>query len=782
MIPMRNFFITLFLFQVTITGYTQTTGIGQWREHLPYSQCIAVKEVGSKIYCATPYSIFYYDKEDNSIQRFSKINGLSDIGISTMNYNAAYNTLVIAYTNANIDLIKNNTIINMSDIKRSSILGNKTINDIYFIGQYAYLSCGFGIVVLDVVKEEIHDTYYIGANGGQVNVHGLTKNDQDTLFAATEHGVYLAYAKNPNLANYQSWKLDTRLNTALKYDHIITFNGQVVVSQYQASPKGDSLFRNANGKWTKWVLDVSNPVEHFESTYGKLVISFNYFVKYYTQDFNYDNGVYSYEQIGPSPTDAIFDNSGLIWIADNNVGLGSLDTTNGHYNPIGLSGPLSSLVFASTSFGSDVYVVPGGRDLSYTPNYNNAAIYHYDGSSWNNITASTDPGLAGVTDLCTISVDPSDSKRVYSGSFFRGLLELYNGKVVARFGVGNSTLQHHSADTDTSDVRVSGTAFDSDGNLWVVNSHNNYCISRYCRSCSASTQWTGYNVPIIQQDDLGQMIVDNSNQKWVVMRIAGSITSPLLVFKEDAANPADSKSILLSQQVGNGNIPGQYVYAIAVDKNGEVWVGTEAGIGVFFNPENIFTGQDFDAQQILVQQGLYVQYLMENEKVTAIAVDGANRKWIGSEGGGLYLFSADGTKQIEHFTTDNSPLFSNNILALAIEPETGEVFIGTDQGLISYKGTATEGGDKFSNVYAYPNPVKEDYDGLIGIKGLVSNAQVRITDISGNLIFSTQANGGLAIWDGKNFSGRKATSGVYLVYAGNDTGTEKIVTKILIIH
>ena len=165
-----------------------------------------------------------------------------------------------------------------------------------------------------------------------------------------------------------------------------------------------------------------------------------------------------------------------------------------------------------------------------------------------------------------------------------------------------------------------------------------------------------------------------------------------------------------------------------------------------------------------------------------MAVDGANRKWIGTEGGGLYLFSEDGTKQIYHFTTENSPLLSDNILALAIGPETGEVFIGTDQGLVSFRGTATEGTEDFSCVYAYPNPVKEDYDGLIGIKCLMTNAQVRITDIEGNLIFSTKAEGGEAVWDGKNFDGRKAKTGVYLVYASNDKGTQKIVTKILIIH
>ncbi len=779
---MRNSIISLFLFLVMITGFAQTTGIGQWRDHLPYSNCIAVKEVGSRIYCATPYSIFYYDKEDNSIQRINKINGLSDIGISAMNYNTTYNTLVIAYTNANIDLIKNNTIINIADIKRTSILGNKTINDIYFIGQYAYLSCGFGIVVLDVEKEEIHDTYYIGTNGGQINVFGLTKDDHDTLFAATERGVYLAYAKSSNLANYQSWKKDIRLapnNPNAKYDNIITFNGQVVVSQFRSTPAGDTLYRYSNGQWTKWVMDFSSPVSHMEASHGKLVISCDHFVKYFDQDFNLINGIYSYNGAYPSPSDAVFDAGGLIWIADKNAGLVFLDQ-NGAFTPINLSGPLTSLVFGMTAFGNDIYVVPGGRDPGYSPLFPMPTeIYHYNNASWTNFTPLTDPNLGQLFDLCTVSVDPSDPRRIYVGSWGRGLAELYDGKMVNRYGYWNSTLKNHS-ESDTSDIRVGGTAFDSDGNLWVVNSHNNNCISRYCKNCNP--QWTGYNVPIIGNDDLGQLIIDHNNQKWVVMRILTSVPGSLLVFKEDPTTPANNKYIMLNQQPGSGNIPGQAVFAMAVDKNGQVWVGTEKGIGVFFNPENIFTGQGFDAQQILVQQGAYVQYLMENEKVTALAVDGANRKWIGTEGGGLYLFSEDGTKQIYHFTTENSPLLSDNILVLAIDPETGEVFIGTDQGLVSYKGTATEGDDNFSCVYAYPNPVKEDYDGLIGIKCLVTNAQVRITDIEGNLIFSTKAEGGQAVWDGKNFNGRKAKSGVYLVYAGNNTGTQKIVTKILIIH
>jgi ligand-binding sensor domain-containing protein len=207
------------------------------------------------------------------------------------------------------------------------------------------------------------------------------------------------------------------------------------------------------------------------------------------------------------------------------------------------------------------------------------------------------------------------------------------------------------------------------------------------------------------------------------------------------------------------------------------------GICVFYSPENFFIpGQNFDAQQILVQEGSYTQYLLENEMVTAIAVDGANQKWIGTDRGGVFLFSPDGTKKIYHFTIDNSPLFSNRITALAINPLTGEVYIGTDKGIISFKSTATEGGDTFSDVYAYPNPVKEGYTGYIAIKGLVQDAEVKITDISGRLIFATKASGGQAIWDGKNFSGKRAKTGVYLVMASNSDGSEKIVTKILIIN
>lgn len=765
--------LVLFGFVSSFASFSQQIGIGEWRDELPYFQCISVTEAGSRIYAATPYAIFYFDRGDNSIQRYTKITGLSDIGISTINYNKDYNTLLIAYSNANIDLIKNNVIINISDIKRKIILGNKTINRIYFIGKYAYLCCGFGIVVLDIDKEEISDTYYIGPNGSSINVFGLTKDDHDTLFAATEKGIFLASYNNPNLANYSSWLSDSRLDTNSSYTAVVSFNGEVVINKRKTYPSHDTLFRYSNGTWTLWNLGLSNTVMNLETGYNFIIVSYDYFVHGFNTDFAKVIDIYNYNPGGPSPNDAIPGAGSTIWVGDNYSGMVENDLTTQAFRSINLSGPLTAIVFSTTISGNDLYIAGGGYDNSYVPLFNTAQIYHFDNSNWNNLSSVNTPGLGIVHDIVTVTVDKNDTKRVYAGSWGRGLVELYDGKVVNRYVENNSTLRHHTAVTDTSDIRVGGTAMDSQGNLWVVNTHNDSCLSK-----KSGSKWTGYYIPQAHESDLGQLLIDRNDQKWIVMRVGNISTSSLLV---TPANPLDAQAKTLNSSVGNGNIPGSNVFAMAEDLDGQIWIGTEQGIAVCYTPENLFNGQDFDFQRILVQQGSYTQYLLENETVTAIAVDGANQKWIGTDRGGIFLFSPDGTKQIYHFTEDNSPLFSNRITSIAINKE-GEVFIGTDKGMISFRSMATPGGDTNENVYAYPNPVKEGYSGLIAIKGLVTDAQVRITDINGTLICSTKAHGGQAIWDGKNFNGKKAKTGVYLVFASNDSGSAKVVTKILIIN
>jgi ligand-binding sensor domain-containing protein len=768
----RYFLTSLLLLSAFIAALAQQVPIGQWRDQLPYTLVNSVTDAGTRIYASTPYAVFYYDKEDNSVVRITKISGLSDIGISTINYNQEYKTLVIAYTNANIDLIKNNTVINISDIKRKPILGNKTINNIFFIGKDAYLSCGFGIVVLDIDKEEFRDTYYIGKDGSQVNVLAMAKTSQDTLFAATEKGIYKAYANDPNLSNFASWKTDSRIDVNAKYNTITSFAGKIFVNKKTASPN-DTIYEFSNGAWTRWDQEFYNPVMHLGSNDKYLVVTYNYYVN----AFNTNLELYTKVSAAYYPQAAISDKDGIFWVGDTYSGLVSYNPANTAINHVNLSGPLSSLAFSMTSRGNDLYIAPGGRDGSFGYIWTQPQIYHFNNTDWTNVAGGDNPLMYMTHDVVCIAIDPNNSRHVFAGTYGSGLLELYDDSVTRRFTYGNSSLQNHSK-SDTSDIRVGGVAFDKNGDLWVSTSHNNNCVS-----LKRGDSWKSFNIPVNNENDLGFMIIDKHGQKWIQMRYGTMNSNSILVFTDNGTpdNPADDMSRLLNSSPGSGNIPGTTVLTMAEDKKGEIWVGTEKGLGVFYSPESIFSGDNFDAQQILVTQGLNVQYLLENETVTAIAVDGANQKWIGTDRGGVYLFSEDGTKQIYHFTAENSPLLSDRVTCITLNQD-GDVFFATDKGVISFRAIATPGGETNENVFAFPNPVKENFDGYIAVRGLVNNAQVRFTDINGVLVYATRAEGGQAVWDGKNFNGKKARTGVYLVYAANDDGTEKVVTKILIIN
>jgi hypothetical protein len=233
----------------------------------------------------------------------------------------------------------------------------------------------------------------------------------------------------------------------------------------------------------------------------------------------------------------------------------------------------------------------------------------------------------------------------------------------------------------------------------------------------------------------------------------------------------------------NGSIPGSNVFAMAEDQDGEIWIGTDEGIAIFYTPDQVLTTQSVNAERPLVNFDGYVQYLLETEIVTSIDVDGANRKWVGTDRAGVFLLSADGTEQVYHFTEDNSPLFSNNITDLAVNQETGEVFFGTAKGMIAFKGTATGPSENFDdNVHAFPNPVKSDYFGDIGIDGLMNNSIVKITNVSGSVVYETRSEGGRAVWNGNDMHGNRVKSGVYLVFVSSENGEEKVATKILFLN
>jgi hypothetical protein len=277
------------------------------------------------------------------------------------------------------------------------------------------------------------------------------------------------------------------------------------------------------------------------------------------------------------------------------------------------------------------------------------------------------------------------------------------------------------------------------------------------------------------------VVIDRNGYKWLILI---DRTQGVLVFDEgDIDIPGDERYWVITQS--NSALPTNQTNSIEVDLNGNVWVGTTLGPVVFENcGDRIFQGQCFGNQPLVDQDG-DLDLLLGTEDILSIAVDGGNRKWFGTRNG-IFVQSSNGQEEIYRFTKENSPLLDNTILDMAINPIDGEVFIGTAQGLISYRGVATEGGDSFDeNVKAFPNPVRPEYTGPIAIKGLARDSEVKITDIRGRLIYQTNSVGGQAIWDGGDYNGRKAAPGVYLVFANTEETfgrPPRAVTKIVIVR
>lgn len=776
MLRIYNFFFAAILTLFSIPVLAQGLAIGEWRTHLPYQKVIDIDVVGSKVYAATPYDLFVFDNTDNSISLLNKVNGLSDIGVSAIRYNPGNDVLLVAYSDANVDLIFQDKIVNISDIKDKDLIGNKTIYDITFIGNYAYLACGFGIVVLDTDREEVFDTYLIGPNGSFVNVYDITLfNNQ--LFAATESGVYYASLDSPNLADFNEWTKDLRLiHPSLRYNHIEAFGGKILLNYTKNTFNADTLFIFDGTSWDYFEKTNNSRRSMLRAYDTELLVCNNYNVSIYNEQYIQTSSIYRPGEYTIEPQAVAMSSDGSYWIGDRTKGMiKSTNTFDGEL--IMPNGPGTINVYEMKASGDQVWVASGGRASNWAKLYMVDGVFSFDGSQWTTHNRLNTEAFDTISDFVSVAIDPLSTNKAYIGSWQDGVIEFVDNELNDIYSRNNSSLQPWIADPNL--VNISGLGFDSYNNLWAANTGATNLLSMR----TPSGEWTSFNLGSTASGiDIANMIIDQNNYKWIIRRQEGM----LMVFNDNNTwdTQADDAVKVLSSATGNGAIPGNQVLSMAVDQDGAVWVGTDAGPAIFFSPERIFQqGQNYDAQRILVPRNDgsgQADYLLGSEKILSIAVDGANNKWFGTENG-AFLMSPDGLEQLEYFNTDNSPLLSNTINSIAIT-ENGEVFFGTSNGIISFKGEATPGGPTNSDVYAYPNPVRPNYTGPVAIKGLVSNALVKITDLSGVLVSQTRAEGGQAIWDGKTLNNENVAPGIYLVFVTDDLGIETLVTKIMLMR
>ncbi|MBK9291895.1 MAG: hypothetical protein IPM52_09750 [Bacteroidetes bacterium] len=773
--------LLLFSFAIFLSGTTvlmaQAVGIGQWRTHLPYQHVIDVELAGNKVYAATPNDLFVYDRTDNSLRILNKVNGLNDMGVSAIRYNQEYQTLLVAYRNANIDLIRPDRIVNLNDIKIKELLGNKTINNVIFRGKHAWLACGFGIVVVDVQRSEVFDTYLIGPQGSFINVLDI-EFFNNTVFAATESGVYYAPLDSPNLADFNQWSRDNRLrHPTQRYNQIEAFAGKLYLNLTRNLFDADTMFVFDGQSWDYFERSNNSLHPQMRASGDKFLLVNNYNVFVYDGQMNMIQSIYATEQLSIEPKAAVADNQGNIWVGDRRNGL--LRTYNNGFSAEKLlpNGPGTTSVYELKARGQQVWVASGGRRNDWGKMYMLDGVFAFDGSRWRTYNFSNTSGFDSISDFVSVAIDPRNPAKAYIGTWQEGVIEFTSFEKTEIYSTHNSSLGAWLADPSL--VNVSGLDFDSQGNLWVANTGATNLLSVRKTNGEWRSYFLGSNA---SGTDIGNMIVDRNNYKWILRRSDGKV----IVFNDNNTldNTADDQTRILTGSPGSGNIVGNSVFSLMVDHDGAVWVGTDKGPVVFYNTSRIFqSGQNFDGIQILVPRNDgtgQADYLLGSEKILSMAVDGANRKWFGTENG-AFLLSKDGLEQVHYFNTENSPLLSNTVNSIAITDD-GEVFFGTPAGIISYRGSATTPPDIISDVYAFPNPVRPEYTGPIAIKGLVRDAIVKVTDMNGNLVFQTRSLGGQALWDGRNLGGQNVQPGIYLVFVSDNSGYDTLVTKIMLMR
>jgi len=780
-----NLLVLIFL-SISFTVAQEDMKIGEWRAHLPYNRAISITQDADKLYFTTNWSLYTIDKDDGQTEFFSKVDGLSDVGVNLVKHDPFNDAILLFYTNSNLDVIGNDGIINLPFISTSSIVGDKQVYDVFVDSETeTYLAMGFGMKVLNVRDLEFGDELKAGIKFNSISVYN------NFIYAGSDEGIYrIERTPSANIQDFGEWELlsgtngfpmDYQTTNMVVYEGKLYFDIDNTLMRYDGVSL-DSIYEEA---------DFS--IEFLTAEGERLLVGLACCIP--SSDCNCDeecdnncdgkvfyfadDGTYleSLNDCVDRTNFALEDEEGQIWFADaRRVLRKAPNYTTSCTDFFTYNSPLTEAVSEIKIVNNQVLVSTNLSALD--PVFLGDGFFTFIDGEWTNynlIGNDNDPVMSGMVGFVTGAINPTNNN-IYAGTLWDGLVEVVDGVPVNRYNAssGNSTLQFSSGDGNR--VRVTGLAFDEDDNLWM----GNHTAPNPISVLKNDGTWTN-NFINPSNTRLRFLTIDGAGYKW--FSIDGSSQA---LFVYDDGGTIDDKSDDRTKVFSSANsvLETNLVFSFATDLDGDVWVGTNEGIVIFECGSNVFDPSCQGSKRTVEVDG-FNTFLLSSQEVKAIAVDGANRKWAGTNNG-LFLLSADGRDQIAFFDTENSPLFDNRITALGVNKETGEVFIGTAKGLVSYRSDAIEGGRvNSSDAYAYPNPVRPDYDGPIAIKGLARDANVKITDVNGQLVFETTALGGQAIWDGKDYNGRKANSGVYLVFSTSTSNLENpdaIVTKILLMN
>ncbi len=772
-------FLLFLAFFSNINAQTDTIfppmSIGEWRQHLPWQRSKYVTQSNDKVYFATDWAVVEVDKEERSSRFLTKVEGLSDVGLNFIRYNASANVVLIAYSNSNFDLFypADRSVLNLPIIQKNpNILGDRQIYDVFFDGATAYLSCGFGILKFDLQNAEAEYTVFTGVPVRSFAIYN------GYLWAGTEDGLYRLPENNDNPADFSNWEEVTQFGfpSNISYNAMNIWDGKLWLGIEKKLFQFDGIAATEVGSHPlRTVRYISAEGPGMMVGWGELNNFGSGIVEYF------ENNGARYEISGPCqalfPFYGIEDGSKKFWFSDLSDQLRYYNHNTGICDRFSFNSPFEqrSSEIAFDSDGTTYVATPGPGSNLGVIGYRDG-VYRFKNGDWNRWSETTTPEIADAEeafkDMWKIAVRPSDNK-VFVGSWVGGLLQFSGGEFEQKFTRKNSILGDAGVSGNTR-TAIGGLAFDQNENLWISN------YDAVSPIAVLKPDGTMKNFSASPANNLLQVAVDQNGYKWFVI----AFSSGILVYDSgaDLDSPNDDRYRVITTT--NSELPTNSINCITVDLDGDVWVGTQQGTVSFECGSSVFEETCRGRRRIVNVDG-FNGFLLETEDVKTIAVDGGNQKWFGTTNG-VFVQSPDALTQVARFTNTNSPLFDNTITDIAINPITGEAWIGTERGLVSLRAAATEGGRvNRPTAYAYPNPVQPGYDGPIAIYGLARDANVKITDAAGHLVFEGKALGGQAVWNGRDYLGRRAASGVYMIFATSEANFDQpdaIVTKVVILN
>lgn len=769
----------LFLIFINSSVFSQVDYSDSWEDFYSYNNIKDFIKVDDIIYALVDNAVFTFNETTKEIEKFSSIQGLSGETTSSIYYNNTFKRLVIGYENGLVEVIDENGAITISsDIVSFNQSGVKKINHISEFGNTLYLSTPFAIVEYDIEKLEFGDTFFIGNGSTSLNINETLIFD-DKIYAATEDGLFIADINSDLLIDFKNWEQQF---SSRNFNNIVFFNGAIYISE------NTKLFEFSNNNLLE-VRDFSETIISLNSSNLHLTVSLNNKAIALNASLNIDiefntTSDYDFTLFGASYI------NNTIYLATKEFGV--LTTTSSQinsYEEIHPEGPLSNDVFSIAVNNSNLWVVYGGYDGTYTPIQKREGFSHFNNENWINTTFNTN---FPVIDLNYISIDPNSENKVYLSSFgdtnavnsvsTGGLLTVENDEISTFYNHLNSTLSDIVAnDPNRVTVRVSGSAFDRQGNLWVSSINS----GEELKKLSTSGQWSSFDlssVKTVSQFGLSEIAIDNNNTVWIGTRRNGVY----------AYNESGNRKRALIASPNLGNLPDTDVLSIAVDRNSRIWLGTRNGMVVFRNASTVFEADVLNAQPVIIEENGVGERLLGDQRVNSIVVDGADNKWFGTDSGGVLYTNPSGQTTLANFSKVNSPLPSNRILKIRVDNNSGKVYFATDKGIVAYNSNVAPFGEILADVYAYPNPALRNHE-TITIDGrngsnLPKGTNVKILDVAGNLVYETnvvegqELQGGKVVWNKKNLAGNKVASGIYIVLLTNDDASETATTKIAIVN